>query len=400
LTKSKILLISTDPGFGGAERSIANVSSYLSERFDLYTCFFHQSSKGYPRHGKVIDLHTPPTNNSAIKIFHFIIRYFKIRTIKKKHRFKASISFLEGANYLNVMTCQGEKTVISIRGSKVFDKQISGFTGWLRKNILIPFFYNKAKVIVPVSKALIKELHDLLRIKSPHYQYIPNGYDFKKILECAALQLPEQLSFLLKYPYIVNVGRLHPQKGQIPFIRVFREIKRYLKIRLVIVGDGDLLPSIVETCHHLNLKVWTRESREENADVILTGHQANPFPIVARSDLFVLSSQWEGFPNALCEAMILGTPVISTDCHTGPREILGPDSPQSLFLDKSEETAYGILLPVLRNGTDDHHVVWVDTLKWYLQNRNLRRLKVMNAKERMAEFKIEKIMKQWELLIG
>jgi glycosyltransferase involved in cell wall biosynthesis len=116
-------------------------------------------------------------------------------------------------------------------------------------------------------------------------------------------------------PIIVNVGRLTEQKNQRELIAAVSELKKdNVNCRLVIIGEGELRDYL------LNLAAALKVEK----DVLLLGFQENPFKYVARSAVFVLSSLFEGFPNALAEAMAAGCPVVASDCITGPREILAP----------------------------------------------------------------------------
>jgi len=111
---------------------------------------------------------------------------------------------------------------------------------------------------------------------------------------------------------IISVGRLTRQKDQATLLRAFAEVARSRPARLLILGEGELRPELEALAAELGV-----------ADrVELPGVLANPFPYMRESDLFVLSSAWEGFGNVLVEAMATGIPVISTDCPHGPREIL------------------------------------------------------------------------------
>ncbi|MDT8284422.1 MAG: glycosyltransferase, partial [Thermovirgaceae bacterium] len=113
-------------------------------------------------------------------------------------------------------------------------------------------------------------------------------------------------------PVILGMGRLTKQKDFHTLIRAFAEVRRNRNCRLMILGDGSDLGSLKKLVQGLGL------ARE----VDFPGFHINPFPFLSRADLFVLSSIWEGFGMVLVEAMALGVPVVSTDCPSGPREIL------------------------------------------------------------------------------
>jgi glycosyltransferase involved in cell wall biosynthesis len=124
-------------------------------------------------------------------------------------------------------------------------------------------------------------------------------------------------------PVLLAVGRLAAQKDFPTLLRAFARVRSVRPARLVILGEGE---------GRSNLEALVRESGAV-ADVALPGFVANPFPYMARAAVFVLSSAYEGLPNVLIEALACGCPVVSTDCPSGPAEIL-------------ERGRYGALVPV------------------------------------------------------
>jgi glycosyltransferase involved in cell wall biosynthesis len=114
-------------------------------------------------------------------------------------------------------------------------------------------------------------------------------------------------------PVIVGAGRLQRQKDFPTLIRAFALVRKERPCKLVILGEGGDLAKLQALVSDLGL----------TDEVDLPGFQTNPFPFLAGADLFVLSSLWEGSPNVLTEAMALGTPVVATDCPSGPHEMLG-----------------------------------------------------------------------------
>jgi glycosyltransferase involved in cell wall biosynthesis len=123
-------------------------------------------------------------------------------------------------------------------------------------------------------------------------------------------------------PVIVSVGRLSVAKNFPLLIEAFTRLREQRPARLIIVGDGDLREEIAAF----------RERSSHTNDIDLVGHRDNPFPFLESADLFVLSSDWEGLPTVLIEALACGAPIVSTDCPSGPREIL-------------EEGRYGRIVP-------------------------------------------------------
>lgn len=113
-------------------------------------------------------------------------------------------------------------------------------------------------------------------------------------------------------PVIVGAGRLVPQKNFPLLLRAFAKLRAQRPVRLLILGEGKERPSLEALAVQLGIQ----------EDVALPGFAANPYAALARAALFVLSSDWEGLPTVLIEALACGCPVVSTDCPSGPAEIL------------------------------------------------------------------------------
>ena len=128
-------------------------------------------------------------------------------------------------------------------------------------------------------------------------------------------------------PVIIGAGRLQRQKDFPALLRAFAELRSIRPCRLLILGEGRGRGALQDRVTTLGLRLGV------DGDVDLPGHQTNLYCHLARAALFVLSSAWEGSPNVLTEALALGTPVVSTDCPSGPREIL-------------QHGRYGPLVPV------------------------------------------------------
>jgi glycosyltransferase involved in cell wall biosynthesis len=124
-------------------------------------------------------------------------------------------------------------------------------------------------------------------------------------------------------PVVVGAGRLARQKDFPTLLRAFARVRAQRPCRLIILGEGQDRPALEALAGALGIA----------ADLDLPGFQANPYPFMVRARLFVLSSAWEGSPNVLTEAMALGTPVVSTDCPSGPAELL-------------DQGRFGALVPV------------------------------------------------------
>jgi glycosyltransferase involved in cell wall biosynthesis len=162
--------------------------------------------------------------------------------------------------------------------------------------------------------------------------------------------------------HILSVGSLTPQKNYHLLIKAFSKISKKLNAKLVILGEGKLRPSLQSLILELGLK----------DKVLLAGFADNPYPWYLTADVYVLSSDWEGLPTVLIEALESGLPIVSTDCESGPKEIL-------------ENGRYGKLVPMNDiNAMSDAITI---SLSEYHDKEFLMR--------RARDFSIENISKQY-----
>lgn len=176
---------------------------------------------------------------------------------------------------------------------------------------IAPWAYRRASAVACVSEGVATDLIQNHRIPAAKIRVVPNPTITESVLALARREVNHPW-FNSEIPVILGVGRLTRQKSFGTLIRAVSRVRESMPVRLVILGDG---PQRVELEHLI-------ESLRLQDCVDLVGYQPNPYPFLANADLFVLSSEWEGSPNALIEALACGTPVVATDCPSGPREIL------------------------------------------------------------------------------
>ncbi len=172
-------------------------------------------------------------------------------------------------------------------------------------------FFPWAAAIVPVSEGVGEDLVSL-GISPNKIQVIHNPVVTPALLEQSKAPIDHPWFAPGEPPVIVAVGRLEIQKDYPTLFQAFAIARKTREMRLMVLGEGVLRPQLEQKLEVMGL----------SADVSLEGFVSNPFAYVARSDLFVLSSIFEGLPTVLIEAMAVGTPVVATDCPSGPREIL------------------------------------------------------------------------------
>jgi len=189
---------------------------------------------------------------------------------------------------------------------------------------LIKRFYPWANGIVVVSHGVRDDMAQLTKIPLERITVIYNpSVVGAEVWEKAQAPLDHPWFKPGQPPVLIAVGRLQMQKDYPTLLHAFAKVRKNRPVRLLILGEGKERPLLEELIKELGLK----------QDISLPGFVMNPYAYMARASLFVLSSRWEGLPTVLIEALCCGTPVVSTDCPSGPREIL-------------RDGQYGQLVPV------------------------------------------------------
>ncbi len=187
---------------------------------------------------------------------------------------------------------------------------------------LMRWLYPRASFIVGVSQGVVDDLKKVLRFDSPKFRVIYNPIVDETLLQKAEEPLDHPFFGEGNPPVILAVGRLHVAKDFPTLFRAFTLVRKEINARLLILGDGDKRQELEALAKDLGI----------TQDLDMPGFVENPYTYMKRASVFVLSSQWEGLPTVLVEAMACGCPVVSTDCPSGPSEIL-------------ENGKYGLLVP-------------------------------------------------------
>ncbi|MBI3992233.1 MAG: glycosyltransferase [Candidatus Lambdaproteobacteria bacterium] len=177
---------------------------------------------------------------------------------------------------------------------------------------LMRWTYPLAEGAVAVSQGVADDLAATIGLPRERIRVVYNPIDAVRMAALAAEPLRHPWFEPGEPPVMLGIGRLTAQKDFTTLIRAFARLRTKRAARLMILGEGELrqeLEALVAAMH-------------VSGDVLLPGFVDNPYAYLRRARLFVLSSGWEGLPGALFEAMACGTPVVSTDCPSGPAEIL------------------------------------------------------------------------------
>lgn len=318
---------------GGAERVVANLSNFLInkkdiEKVDIITMYntkieykIDEKVNVYTIDKKYVEYKELLNNHKGIIKFAFHVKkYFKnivmkkqLKKMTKKFNYDVIISFLPEPSFLILGLKKYIKCPIIVSDRNDPNIEYKNF----RKKYLM-------KKLYPLADGFIFQTDDAKKyfdeIFSKDYEIIPNPVNDDFIMQSYEGEREKN---------IVNVGRLTGQKNQMLLIKAFEKVKdKFLDYKLTIYGEGNLREELQDYISKNN----------HNDRIFLPGQVDNLKDIIYKSSLFILSSDYEGMPNALIEAMCLGLPVISTDCPCGgPRMLIKNNENGVLVPIKDEE---------------------------------------------------------------
>jgi N-acetylgalactosamine-N,N'-diacetylbacillosaminyl-diphospho-undecaprenol 4-alpha-N-acetylgalactosaminyltransferase len=308
---------------GGAEGALVNLLGNMEDYL-----------RGYDTHLVLLDIeeerHAVPAwvQKHLLDARHSLVRSaVRLTRLLRELAPAVTLSFLNRANCANVISAKylGYPCVISerVHTNSHFG---AGAIAAINKGI-VRITYRLADQVLAVSEGVKEDLIANFGVSEEKVRVVHNPVDTDRIckqsLEAPAIVLPEA--------YIVGIGRLVPNKNFRLLVEAYRASG--VREKLVILGEGSGRTELERLITSLGMR----------RRVMLAGYVQNPYPIIKGARLFVSSSNAEGFPNALIEALALGCPVVATDCDAGPRDILAG----RINARCSEVTLadYGILVP-------------------------------------------------------
>lgn len=317
---------------GGFERVCVKTARLLQEYYNVCILIFSSKDINYDVTGlDVVDIDVPSEKGLVNKVLNVLKRVRKVHRIKKERNIDICYSFGSSANYVNTLSRAGEKVLTGLRCQTDLESPRQ-----------VKLFCRRSDQVLSCSKEIVRQL--LSDFKYDRSTYIYNPLDIQDIQNRAG-ETPDDYPFLGDDIKVFSCSARNDYiKGIWHLVKAFSLVQyKHPEARLIVLGAGN----------------WERYKEMAKAlkikdKVAFTGVKKNPFPYVAASDVYVCSSNHEGFPNAVLEAMALKKPVISADCKTGPREILLSDSeyedlikeiPDGSSIDKPIQGEFGILVP-------------------------------------------------------
>jgi glycosyltransferase involved in cell wall biosynthesis len=197
-------------------------------------------------------------------------------------------------------------------------RSVRAYLRWLAKRL-----YRRADAVIAVSDGVGAEVARMTGLPSERITTIYNPVVTPAFIEKTSMALDHPWFAPGEPPVILGAGRITIQKDFRTLVEAFRVLRAQRPVRLVILGDGPQRKALEASIDDSGL----------GRDILLPGYVENPMAWMNKASVFVLSSLWEGLPGVLIEALACGCPVVSTDCPSGPKEIL-------------EDGTYGPLVPV------------------------------------------------------
>ncbi|MFK7833404.1 MAG: glycosyltransferase [Winogradskyella sp.] len=377
-SKKNISILSIALGSGGAEKVISLLLKVLVKDYNVHLVLLYKEIHfPIPEEVNVTFLsNKAPNRPFYLKFFETIKFIFAYNRFIKRNNISVSIAFLALPNLINGIVAarnKNLKTIISERGFPS-DNVTSKLSLYISK-IFYPLFYNRCDKLFSNSYHINKDLKDNFGIKIPmEVIYNPIEIPPNTIISASLNTSVDKLK-------VITAGTLNKRKNQIMVIKAIKE--SLLAYEFSILGGGDLNDFLSKAI---------TDNQLENS-VFLKGKVKNVNEYLLESQCFVLSSFTEGFPNALIEAMAIGLPSISTNCLSGPLELLNENEDVTIKNGEFFIAKYGLLI------NNDDHVGLSKALDYFHKNPEEREKYSKLSLQRSKAYQLDSIYKKFNQFI-
>ena len=377
--QKKIAIFINSLAGGGAERVTSYLLPYLVNKGHEVVLVLTEEELAYPV-PKEVPIHyldrSGKNESGVAKLLKLPWLAYRYAQFLRNENITHSFSLLTRPCYINIMarwfTSHPYKLMVSERNFP--SMQYGGNHLQARiNNFLVKRLYPKADLVVSNAKASAQDLVDNFGVAKERTRTIYNPIDIDKIQQMEGIQD----FFDPNYVNAVSIGRLVPEKNHTFLLDA---VLPFNHLRLYIFGEGELRKSLEEKIQGLGL-----ENR-----VFLMGFESNPFQYLKAADFFLFGSLNEGFPNVLMEAMCCGLPIVSTNCKSGPDEMMELKEAKTgdiMFTD------YGILTPV------NDVACMQKALEYVLEHPEFLKACKPNLLQRIQDFRREPILEAYHQLI-
>ena len=361
---------------GGAERQASYILDYcVKNNIDVHlilmnTLIKYELPEGLPIH--YIEKSDGYENGilKALKIPYLAYKYSKLL---KKLEITHSVSLLTRPNFINIIASKLTKHPFKIITNELafptLQYSYKGFQSNFNKT-LIKLLYKKSDIVIGNSKGNAEDLIENFKVPSNIMRVVHNPIDLAKIDSIEPID-----SFFDDEKFnIITLGRLDIGKNHIMLIEAIHQLQNPL-VRLYIFGVGDMQEQLEQLIEKLNI----------SDQVFLMGFDPNPYKYLKAANLFIFGSNHEGFPNVVLEAMACGLPILTTNCQSGPSEIMELTSPKEDIM----VTDYGILVPI--KNTD----LMAKGIGYFVNNNTFIEACKTNGQKRIKDFEKNNILKEY-----
>ena len=294
----RIVVVISSLSRGGAERVVSILTREWAKCHHVIIGLFDGAHQAYEHGGRVIDLRLPPLRSPLKRAFRVGARSIELVRLYQRERPDRIVSFMENANTPAIaaaaLTGFLDRLCVSVRNNPSMMEA--------PYRVLIPWLYRVPGRVVAPSEG-VKEGLEEMGVPAEKLLTIPNPVVTRSVAT-AGTPSPFPKSFIL------GIGRLHAQKGFDRLLRAFSNVDSR-DLNLVILGEGQERTALISLAKTLGIRQRAH----------LPGAVSNIGAWYQHAQCFVLSSNYEGWPNVLVEAMAHGCPVVSFDCRYGPAEI-------------------------------------------------------------------------------
>ena len=363
MEKNILIIISQLWIWWWAEKVASTIWDELQKNwYNVFYITFYYAKKKYSFLWKEICLQESLSNNPIIKMYKLFKRAYTINRYVKKHNIQTCISFMEEANFPNILSkiifWNTSKIIVSIRQS--IDSISRLYQRWIQ------LLYKKANIIIPNSNEEADNLIKNYHIPSKKIHVIHNPINISLIQTLKTESLGKWSKKIIKDHFnFINIGRLSIEKNQKMIIESFIQFnKKYPNSSLFILWDGELKNDLLHITKH-------------NKNIYFLWNQKNVYKFLAHADCFLFASKREGFPNAVLDAMACWVPIISTRFKTWILELIW-NNENWLLIDQNDEKSF------------------LETMeKIYLDEKSRNHYKQKSI-ERAKNFQIENIITNWK----
>ena len=382
--KKRLAILIYSLASGGAERVVSTLLPYLKDRFDVTLVLMNETIfYPIPEGTRVVYLERSDAEEPGWrKLAKLPLLGRRYARWLRENRIDISWSLMSRPNYVNVLAKIFSSPAATVIGERAMPSLQYGYPGVASRinRFLIRTLYPRADLVLANSEGNRRDLVERFAIPKRKTAVVYNPFDLARIRALCAEENPasgEERPFTF-----ITMGRLDVGKNHRMLIEAFAKMGEE-SCRLEIIGEGPLRSELERLVRQYDLEGRIR----------FLGRQANPFVRMAAADCFLFASRHEGFPNVLVEALACGLPVISTDCPSGPREILDDRRGDGEAVTGLYEARYGWLVPV-----DDVEAM-KEGMKRVYNNTQLRTRYSGRAKERAEAFDVKRILPQLEELL-